>query len=151
MIRKFVPEDAYACCSLIHSCIEADPTISATLRGKMIHGESPYVMLERSRLFYLAVYESDTGIPGIAGLDMNEIRLLCVSPDRQRRGIGRTLLDHLISMVPGYLFPDIFVYASMEAVPFYKACGFLEKGPVAFAFAGSRLQTVFMTRPIKKR
>jgi GNAT superfamily N-acetyltransferase len=151
MIRNFVPEDAHACCSLIHSCVEADQTIPATLRGKMIHSESPYTMLERSRLFYLAVYESDTGISGIAGLDMNEIRLLCVSPNHQRRGIGRTLLDHLITMVPGYLFPDIFVYASTEAVPFYKACGFIEKGPVAFAFTGSKLQTIFMTRTIKNR
>jgi GNAT superfamily N-acetyltransferase len=151
MIRKFIPEDAHACCSLIHSCIEADQTIPASLRGKMIRSESPQAMLERSKLFYMAVYESDTRISGIAGLDMNEIRLLCVSPGHQRCGIGRTLLDHLISMVPGYLFLDIFVYASTEAVPFYKACGFIEEGPVAFAFAGSRLQTVFMTRTTKNR
>jgi predicted GNAT family N-acyltransferase len=151
MIRNFVPKDAHTCCSLIHSCIEADKTIPATLRGKMICSESPHTMLERSRLFYLVVYESDTGITGIAGLDMNEIRLLCVSPDYQRRGIGRTLLDHLISMIPEYFSPDIFVYASTQAVPFYKACGFIEKGPVAFAFAGSRLRTVFMTRSTKNR
>ena len=149
MIRNFVPEDAHTCCSLIHSCIEADITIPVTLRGKMIRSESPRTMLERSRLFYLAVYESGAGISGIAGLDMNEIRLLCVSPDHQRSGIGRTLLDHLISMIPDCLFPDIFVYASTEAVPFYKACGFIGKGPVVFAFAGSRLQTVFMTRTAK--
>ena len=151
MIRKFIPSDTEACCRLIHACIEADNTISAALRGKMIYAESPHSMLERSRLFYVAVYESDTRISGpeisgIAGLDMNEIRLLCVSPDHQRCGIGRALLDHMISMVPEFLFPDVFVYASTESVSFYKSAGFAEKGPMAFPFAGGKLQTVFMTR-----
>lgn len=147
MIRSFFPEDAYACCSLIRSCIEADPQLAPELRDEIIRSESPHAMLERSKLFYLAVYESDAGLEGIAGLDMNEIRLLCVSPDHRRRGIGRALLDHMVSMVPAVLFPDIFVYASTGAVSFYKACGFTEKGPAAFTFAGSLLPTVFMIQP----
>jgi len=156
MIRKFIPADTYACCQLIQDCIEADNTISAALRGKMIHAESPHSMLERSRLFYVTVYESGpeisgpeisgSEISGIAGLDMNEIRLLCVSPEHQRLGIGRALLDHMISMVPEFLFPDIFVYASTESVPFYKSAGFVEKGPMSFTFAGGKLETAFMTR-----
>lgn len=146
MIRNFIPEDAEACSGLIHTCIESDRTIPATLRDKMIQAESPGTVLERSRLFYVAVYESGARISGVAGLDMNEIRILCVSPEHRRRGIGLALLDHLTGMVPGVLFPDIFVYAATGAVAFYKAAGFSEKGSMTFTFEGEQLQTVFMSR-----
>ena len=146
MIRKFTPADTVACCNLVHACIESDRTIPSVLKGKMIRAESPDSMLERSRLFYLAVYESGARISGIAGLDMNEIRILCVSPDHQRRGIGRLLLNHVMEMVPGTLFPDVFVYAAKGAVAFYKASGFEEKGPMVFDISGEPLETIFMTR-----
>jgi len=149
MIRKFIAEDAVACCNLIHVCIEMDRSIPAVLRGRMLRAETPESMLERSRLFYTAVHESDSRISGITGLDMNEIRILCVSPGRRREGIGSALIEHLVDMVPPALFPDTFVYASTGAVPFYKTAGFVEKGPMAFVFAGSRLQTVFMARPVQ--
>lgn len=101
-------------------------------------------MKERARLFYLAVYESEDRILGVAGLDMNEIRLLYVSPEHQRRGIGRALLDHIKEMAPGEFFSDIFVYSSLQAVDFYKACGFSDKGRVHFDIGGEMLPTVFM-------
>jgi GNAT superfamily N-acetyltransferase len=149
MIRKFTTADAVVCSNLIQACVASDRSISPSLRDAMIHSESPDAMIERSRLFYVAVYESESRISGIAGLDMNEIRILCVSPEHQRRGIGRLLLNHVMEMVPGTLFQDVFVYAAKGAVAFYKAAGFEEKGPMAFAFAGDTLQTVFMTRTIR--
>lgn len=106
-------------------------------------------MEERSRLFYVAVYESENRILGIAGLDMNEIRLLFVSPEHRRSGIGRALLEFIRSMVPGIPFPDIFVYSSIEGREFYRAFGFLEKGPVDFDIGGEPLRTLFMTFPIR--
>ncbi len=102
-------------------------------------------MAERARLFYVAVYELKDQILGVAGLDMNEIRLLCVSPEHRRHGIGRSLLQHLFGMVPGILFPDIFVYASEQGKDFYRACGFEEKGAVNFDFDGEQLRTCFMS------
>jgi N-acetylglutamate synthase-like GNAT family acetyltransferase len=110
--------------------------------------EMPQSMLERAGLFYIAIFEEETRIVGVAGLDMNEIRLLFVLPDRQRSGIGRALLDHIKAMAPGVLFSDIFVYSSLQSVGFYKACGFAEKGPYEFDIGGETLSTVFMTCPI---
>ena len=105
-------------------------------------------MTEHAKHFYIAVYELEDRILGVAGLDLNEIRLLYVSPEYQRRGIGRMLLEHIRSMVPGILFADVFVYSSEQAVAFYKACGFVEKGPYAFDLEGEALRTVFMVFPI---
>jgi ribosomal protein S18 acetylase RimI-like enzyme len=149
MIRQFQSEDAPSCCRLIHACLENDPSFSYALREKIRIGETVQAVNERARLFYVAVYESENRILGVAGLDMNEIRLLCVSPERQRRGIGRALFEHLKTMVPGALFPDIFVYSSIQAVGFYRACGFIEEGPFSFYFADEPMPTIFMTLPIR--
>jgi N-acetylglutamate synthase-like GNAT family acetyltransferase len=95
MIRQFQPEDAVACCALIHACLANDSSISSALREKLLSSETPQSMEERAKLFYVAVYQSGNRILGVAGLDMNEIRLLCVSPERRRSGIGRILLQHI--------------------------------------------------------
>jgi ribosomal protein S18 acetylase RimI-like enzyme len=104
-------------------------------------------MEERARLFYLAVYESESRITGLVGLDLNEIRLLYVSPEHQRSGIGRALLRHIATMAPRDLFKDLFVYSSIAAVDFYKSQGFIEKGPVSFDMGGEIMRTIFMTCP----
>jgi GNAT superfamily N-acetyltransferase len=148
MIRPFQPQDALSCCQLIHGCLENDSSLSPALRQKFRGMETPQSMMDRARLFYVAVFEEENRIEGIAGLDMNEIRLLGVMPDRQRGGIGRALLDHVKVMAPGALFPDIFVYSSIPSVGFYKACGFTEKGPFVFNLDRETLLTIFMTCPI---
>ena len=145
MIRQFRPQDADACSRLIRACLQEDPSYSLDLREKILRLETGEAVAERSRLFYVAVYESRKGISGVAGLDLNEIRLLCVSPQHRRVGIGRALLEHLKAMVPGFLFSDIFVYSSLRAAAFYRACGFTEKGPFVFDLDGEPLQTIFMT------
>ena len=107
-------------------------------------------MIERASLYYLAVYEWESRIFGIAGLDLNEVRLLFVSPARRRAGIGRALIEHLKAMVPATFFTDIFVYASTQSVEFYKSCGFVEGGSVEFDVGRGKLRTVFMTFLIRK-
>jgi N-acetylglutamate synthase-like GNAT family acetyltransferase len=145
MIRQFQSHDAPSCCRLIHACLENDSSITPTLRQKFRTMETPQSMVQRARLFYVAIFEEENQIVGIAGLDMNEIRILCVLPGRQKAGIGRALLDHIKAMTPGILFSDLFVYASLQSTRFYKACGFTEKGPFIFDIDGETLPTVFMT------
>jgi GNAT superfamily N-acetyltransferase len=147
MIRQFQPEDAPACCRLLLECLEKDAAYSPGLREKIRHSETPGSMLLRAGLFYVAVYEKQNRIWGVAGLDMNEIRLLFVSPEHRRQGVGRFLLEHVKAMVPAALFSEIFVYSSIQSVEFYRACGFREKGPFCFDIGGETLPTVFMTSP----
>ena len=149
MIRLFRPEDASACCSIIRACLEADASYPAALRAKISAGETAESMKQRAGLFYIAVYEEENRILGFAGLDMNEIRLLYVAPDSQHRGIGRSLLEHIKTMVPGAVFPEIFVYSTIGAAGFYGACGFIDKGPFVFDLGGESLPTVFMTLAVR--
>jgi len=149
MIRPFHVEDAPGCCALIRECVSRDRFLSAPLRKKLLELETPETTLERARLFYMAVYEFEERALGIIGLDMNEIRLLCVDPGFRRHGIGHSLVDHARAMVPAALFPDVFVYSSIEGKNFYKDCGFIEKGPVEFDIAGEKMPTIFMTLPLR--
>jgi GNAT superfamily N-acetyltransferase len=149
MIRQFRPEDSKPCCHLIQTCLGSEPSISPSLLKTLQEIESPQTMLERARLFYLAVYELESEIVGLAGLDLNEIRLMYVDPCHWRIGIGKALLNHLAAMTPASFFAEIFVYSSLAAVDFYKAQGFNEKDPMLFNIGGETIRTIFMTRPTK--
>jgi ribosomal protein S18 acetylase RimI-like enzyme len=146
MIRQFQEEDAAACSELIRACLEMDASISPSLQAKLLDAETPGSIIARSRLFYVAVFESEEKqILGLAGLDLNEIKLLCVSPEHQRKGIGKALYSHIQNFVPAAIFSDIFVYASVQAIGFYKSLGFLEKGAVSFDISGEHFPAIFMT------
>ncbi len=149
MIRQFRTEDAPGCVRVIQACVERDPQISAALRQKLLRSESPEKMLRRASLFYVAVFDSDEGAWGVAGLDLNEIRLLYVVPEHQGEGIGGALLSHLESMIPPAVFTDIFVYSTFAAVDFYRARGYTSGGEFTFDIDGESLTAVFMTKALR--
>ncbi len=145
-IRQFQPDDAAASAGVLQACIRLDLTIPQAAREELVQIESPAAMIEHSRLYYLAVCALDEKIVGVAGLDMNEIRLLFVDPGHQRLGIGTRLLRHLEGFVPPALFCDVFVYAAPGAVGFYRLHGYEPKGAHGFKIAGETVPTVFMTK-----
>ncbi len=144
--RQFRPEDARSCSEILRANIELDTDCSPDLRKVMLTAEVRDLMLERAALYYVAVCESDLGVVGVGGVDLNEIRFLAVSPSCQRHGIGRRILEHLEAVVPPALFKDIFVYASPGAEGFYRACGYLAGGGETLEYRGHLLSTIFMTR-----
>ncbi len=146
--RQFRPEDARSCCEILRSNAGIDTACPPELRKAMLAAEVPDLMLRRAALYYVAVFESDLGVVGVGGLDLNEIRFLAVSPQCQRSGIGRLLLGHLEALVPPALFSDIFVYASPEAEGFYRACGYLAGGGETMEVYGYPVPTIFMTRKL---
>jgi GNAT superfamily N-acetyltransferase len=149
MIRQFRSDDAETCCELLRACIQHDPEIPGSLRQALLQAESPQSMQERGSLFYIAVWETEGEVAGLGGLDMNEIRLLFVSPAHQRRGIGRAILEHLEALVPPALFKDVFVYAAVSASSFYQTCGYSPRGEHSFDIGGQLLPTIFMTKRLR--
>jgi N-acetylglutamate synthase-like GNAT family acetyltransferase len=150
MIRQFRSDDATPCNKLIQDCLKSDPFLPPSLSNNLQDSESARMMSERAQLFYVAVFDQESEILGVAGLDLNEIRLMYVSPQRRRAGIGKALFHHLAEMTPASFFSEIFVYSSPAAVGFYKSLGFTEKGPAAFEIGGELMPTVFMVYPTKR-
>jgi ribosomal protein S18 acetylase RimI-like enzyme len=148
MIRQFRAGDADTCSRLVRDCLEHDITLDVDLRRHLLGLESPQAMQQRAALFYVAVFETELGVAGLGGVDMNEIRLLYVSPGAQRQGIGRAVLRHLEEMVPAALFPDIFVYSVPSAVGFYQAHGYRSGGEHIIDVGSHRLATVFMRKAL---
>ncbi len=146
MIRQFRSEDAEPCSSMLCACLRNDSNLSPSLREGLLRAESPGKMLERADLYYIAVFDEAGEVLGFGGLELNEIRLLYVAPEHQRKGIGRAILDHLESMVPSGLFSDIFVYSTLSSTDFYCACGYTGRGEYSFECGGEILRTVFMTK-----
>lgn len=149
-IRQFEPADAEGCSRLIRACLVHDPLVPQPSRQTILLSETPELMLERARNFYIAVYASDEVIAGLGGVDLNEIRLLFVAPGRRNRGIGSALLSHLESWIPSALFRDAFVYAAPGAVTFYRANGYVPKGEHIFPSGDVSVPTVFMTKSFSK-
>ena len=146
MIRQFKPGDEESCSELSRACIRHDMEIPSALRLALLEAESPRSMLERGGLFYMAVWETEGKVVALGGLDMNEIRLLVVSPAYQRRGIGRAVLEHLEAMVPPALFKNVFVYSALSAAGFYRARGYSPQGEHYFDLGDYRIPTIYMTK-----
>jgi GNAT superfamily N-acetyltransferase len=148
IIRQYHPEDADPACNLARACLQLDPLIPPAVKEELIRAESPAKMRERANLFYVAVCVVEGRIAGVAGVDMNEIRLLLIAPEHQRKGVGGLLLDHLESMVPSGLFSDIFVYSTPSAVGFYRVHGYQAGGEHTFHVGGCSVPTMFMTKTL---
>jgi len=125
MIREFRPDDARPCCELIRASIRDDRSIDAPVRALILESESPESVRERARLYYLAVYESEGSALGVAGLDLNEVRLLFVSPGHRRRGIGRALMRAFLEGFRGTVYLEVRE-SNQAARAFYKSLGFQE-------------------------
>jgi len=146
--RQFRPEDAYACCEIVRSNLQADASISPGLRRTLLLRESPQLMIDRAACFYVAIFEGGCGTEAVGAVELNEIRFLAVAVPRQRQGVGRQLLQHLESMVPPALFRDVFAYASPGAVGFYQACGYQTGGEHILESYGEQVPTVFVSKQI---
>jgi GNAT superfamily N-acetyltransferase len=150
MIRPFEAHDAARCSEIVAACVQQDPFLSHETRERIHRGVSAESVLERSRLYYLAVYELDGQPAGFGGVDMNEVRLLYVRPEFQGKGIGARLLRHLEDMVPPGLFADVFVYAALPAVGFYRQHGYRPEGEWQTDLGGELLTTMFMRKELRE-
>ncbi len=145
-IRQFQPGDAVACSEILRTCIAMDQHMPAVSKQELLRAETPELMCERASLFYLAVHLSGDIVAAVGGVELNEIRLLYVTPSRWRQGIGGALLAHLESWIPPALFGDIFVYAAPGAVEFYRSHGYHPGGEHVFVVGNESVPTVFMTK-----
>jgi hypothetical protein len=70
-IRQFQPEDAESCSMIVRACLELDPLLAGEIKEELLQAESPEIMRERARLFYMAVSISPDCLRGVGGVDMN--------------------------------------------------------------------------------
>jgi predicted N-acetyltransferase YhbS len=105
---------------------------------------SPSAVLElmRKREVFVAVVEHQ--IVGTASLDGKAVRSVFVSPDAQRRGIGRLLMGEVERVAHEIGVKILMVPSSVTAEPFYSKLGFKA---VRDTYHGEE-RTIIMERPL---
>jgi putative acetyltransferase len=97
------------------------------------------------------VAESATGMAGFALLDVDsgEVDALFVDPSHARMGIGQCLMHELVGLARERRLPHLHLYASLNAVDFYKRAGFVPVRDELYAHpSGIALACVLMERDI---
>ncbi len=81
--------------------------------------------------------------------EVAQIRHVVTDQDFTRRGIGRTLMDHVFDTARVAGVRHLQCQSTRTAVPFYAACGFAELGPIEVSLApGIGFPAVAMERSI---
>jgi len=118
MIRRATPDDAPAISDVFVRARD-----EMTYLPRIPEHVQPYLggrFLERAELW---VFEEQGRILGFAGVSGGELTHLYTDPPAQKRGVGRTLLDHVKTFQPDGL--ELWVFQKNEgARRFYERHGF---------------------------
>lgn len=73
---------------------------------------------------YFVVAEIEDSVVGTGALKDNEIQNVFVSPDYQKDGIGKAIINHLESYASIQGYSNVFLESSISAVLFYQKLGY---------------------------
>ena len=130
-LRNGGPDDVGALSALE---ARADELYRAIGMTAMVDGRTPPVepLAASLRLGRVLVAEDADGVAGFAQWDLVDSALhlgqLSVDPARQRRGLGRTLMDRTLGVARGLFAPAVTLTTFRDVpwnAPFYRALGFL--------------------------
>jgi N-acetylglutamate synthase-like GNAT family acetyltransferase len=153
LIRRARPSDAPAICSLHVAAIRE--VCSAVYDARQIEGWAATKRPERylaqieSEPFFVA--ESDGELAGFAllGTATSEVRAVFVRPAWLKRGVGRTLLATLERDARHLGWTQLVLRASLNAVGFYEANGFVAGARASIRFGPDvELDCVFMRKSL---
>jgi N-acetylglutamate synthase-like GNAT family acetyltransferase len=133
-IRRFRESDAMGVSKLIHRCWEEMDLGDYDQKGIRLQIEStePEKLVELSKNITFFVAEHENNVAGFGGHDQELVRLLFVTPEYQRKGIGSSLLEMILNHAREKGIKKLECNSTIYAVPFYAKNGFLEKGAVDF-------------------
>lgn len=104
-------------------------------------------MTDRGEKFFVA--EAAGEVVGFAAVRGDEARAVYVRPDAVRRGIGTRLLDAVEREVRAHGGGTVSCEASLNAVPFYEANGYVRHERVTRTVRGAELPSVRMTKDLR--
>ena len=148
-IRRARPTDARRLCNLMKTSVRvlagnhyppshvrawADPLEPSQFRQSITGGELVFVA-EQGRRF-----------AGFSSLFGDEVRAVFVHPASARRGVGGLLLKKIEREATKLGLERLWLWSSLNAIPFYRSQGYRGSRRTMFAVAGRRLSVVKMTK-----
>ena len=133
-IRNFRESDAAHVSTLIRRCWEELVLGDYDPKGIQIQIEEtrPEKLIELNDTVKFFVAERGEIIAGFGGYDNELVRLMFVSPEFQRKGIGSLILKCILADANRQGIKKLECNSTIYAVPFYLKHGFIEKGEVDF-------------------
>ena len=127
MIRIFKEKDADELSEMINKVVDKMEKSYPEFDYTLIKEENkPNELIRASREGKMWIAKVTGKIVGTISLMDNRLRRFFVRPDYQRRGMGRSLVDSVISYAKSCKIKNIKVNAIVSAIPVYKKLGFQE-------------------------
>lgn len=104
-------------------------------------------MTEQGERFFVA--EAAGEVVGFGAVRGDEARAVYVRPDAVRRGIGTRLLDAVEREVRTLGGGTVTCVASLNAVPFYQANGYVAQERMVRRIGGAELPSIRMTKDLR--
>jgi N-acetylglutamate synthase-like GNAT family acetyltransferase len=125
-IRKFRNEDAIKASNIIKKCFQtmnyhyySDEAIK-----EQIEENSPKKLIEKSKKIKYFVAIEKNKILGIGGYDRIKVYTFFVEPEVHRKGIGRKILDRVLSEAKKDGIKTVDTWSTFHAEKFYSSFGF---------------------------
>lgn len=125
--RQARRSDAELTSALIQRTIRSTNTRDydlATIEAICAHFDPDDVAARIEEELLVLCFDSSDEPIGTIGLSGNDLRSMFVDPRHQRKGVGKALVAHLESLAMQANVPEIVVYSSLTARPFYEAQGY---------------------------
>lgn len=149
LLRHFKPEDAQACCDVINASVTAMRGLNDAARFYIIAKNVPADLSAELQTGYSLVAEIHGHIVAVGSLSKDgEIRRIYVSPDMQKRGIGKAIMDMLEDAARKREMSEIRIHASPTSVEFYEQLGYVIVAHERTEIGNAVFETVKMTKSL---
>ncbi len=148
-IRKFRQEDAVQASNLAKKGWLANSSYySSESIKEQIESNSPEKLIEKSKkVNYFVVTEKDK-IVGIGGYDENKVQTFFVDPEYHRKGIGRKILQKILSEAKKKNIKQLDTWSTYYAEKFYSSFGFIKIKVFSLKCKYSSIEFVLMRKEL---
>lgn len=142
-IRSYIKSDWNDLCK-VHDLARSDELKSASLESAFLPLE---VAAKREGLFDYEILVAECGneVQGFIAYDNEEIAWLYVNPKMYRKGVGKALVEKALEL-RNTPFSIEVLEGNLNALNFYKHCGFKEIGMDSGRMPGNESYTVTVHR-----
>jgi predicted N-acetyltransferase YhbS len=151
-IRKFKHKDAKLASALIEECFRSLDLGGHTEEGKRLQIESnrPENLIKRAQSVRYFVACEANRIIGICGYDRYKVQTLFVDIDHQNRGIGKALLNKVLSEAIKDGLLTIDTWATLYSERFYRVFGFKRTGEIHLPNGRSEIVLIEMKKNLSQ-
>jgi GNAT superfamily N-acetyltransferase len=148
-VRRFVPDDAAACCEVVNEAVQTMDGLNEPARSSIVAKNIAPAMRDELGGCFALVAVGAAGVEAVGALAGAEIKRLYVRPGAQRRGTGARLVRELEAEARRRGLDRVELQASPSSVPFYVALDYRPLGEETTRNGDAEFRHVRMTKRLE--